>query len=281
MKILILGHKGMLGNDLVLRLGLDHDVTGKDIADFDLAAEDSCRKIIEETMPQVVINAAAYTDVDGAETNRELCYAVNAQGVKNLAIACRESRIKIVHFSTDYVFDGQKRTPYQEDDSCNPINVYGQSKLMGERYLQELSKNFILIRSSWLYGRNGKNFVKTIADKARTEKYIDVVDDQIGSPTFSWDLAGAVQLLIEGKHNGVFHVTNRGNCSWYEFARKIVECTGAAGVSIRPIKSSEMARPAKRPHYSVLSCRKFIEAAGKTMRYWQVALDDFIGKTGY
>jgi dTDP-4-dehydrorhamnose reductase len=281
MNILLLGHKGMLGSDILSRLIVSHEITGKDIEDTDITSVAACRDVILEAGADVVINAAAYTDVDGCESEKEKCFSVNAEGVKNLALACRDKGIKIVHFSTDYVFDGQKRTPYQEDDPCHPINVYGQSKLMGEQYLQELSKNFIIIRSAWLYGRNGKNFVKTIADKARTDKCLNVVDDQIGSPTFSWDLAGAVQLLIEGQHTGVFHVTNRGNCSWYEFARKIVQCTGLKDVQIRPIKSSEMARPAPRPHYSVLSCRKFIEATGKTMRYWQVALDDFIGKTGY
>lgn len=281
MNILLLGHKGMLGSDILNRLIVHHDVTGKDIEDTDITSIDACRDAILETAPDVVINAAACTDVDGCESDRERSFAVNAKGVKNLALVCREKGIKIVHFSTDYVFDGQKQTPYLEDDPCHPVNLYGRSKLMGESYLQELTNNFILIRSAWLYGRNGKNFVKTIADKARTETCINVVDDQTGSPTSSWDLAAAVQLLIEGQHTGVFHVTNRGNCSWYEFAVKIVKFTGATDVRIKPIKSSEITRPATRPHYSVLSCRKFIEVTGKTMRYWQVALEDFIGKTGY
>ena len=281
MNILLLGHKGMLGRDLYNKLIVSHDVTGKDIDDIDITEGEALGNVISDVGPDVVINAAAYTDVDGCESNREKCFLVNAEAVKNIALACKDRGIKVVHFSTDYVFDGRKGTPYLEDDVCNPLNVYGQSKLMGEQYLQEVSKNFLLIRTSWLYGRHGKNFVKTIADKAKVEKSIRVVDDQVGSPTFTWDLASAVQLLIEGHHTGVFHVTNRGNCNWYELAVKIVKGINAENVHVEPIKSSEIKRPASRPSYSVLGCRKFIEASGKTMRYWQIALDDFIGKMGF
>jgi len=277
MKILILGHKGMLGSDLFLRLFVFHEVTGKDIEDLDIASEEACEGIISETEPDVVINAAAYTDVDGCEANREKCFSVNAEGVKNIALACEKRGIKVVHFSTDYVFDGRKSTPYLEEDVCNPINVYGQSKLAGEQYLQQYSSDFLLIRSAWLYGKNGK----TIVDKAKINKQLEVVDDQVGAPTFSWDLTGAVQLLIEGKYNGIYHITNRGNCSWYEFARRIIKSAGINDVTVKPIKSDLLARPAKRPHYSVLSCRKFITSTGKAMRYWQVALDDYIRKMEY
>lgn len=281
MKILILGHKGMLGSDLLLRLFAFHDVTGKDIEDFDIASQGVCEEVIAETEPDIVINAAAYTNVDGCESDSDACFAVNAEGVKNIALACRQKRIKIVHFSTDYVFDGTRKTPYQEDDKCAPLNVYGRSKLAGEQYLKQFSDNFLLIRSAWLYGKNGKNFVKTIIEKARTEKLLKIVDDQVGSPTFTWDLAAAVQLLIEGQHTGTFHITNRGNCSWYEFAAKILKSACIPDVTVKPIKSDELERPARRPHYSVLTCRKFSETTGKVLRYWQVALDDYISKMGY
>ncbi|MEN6321450.1 MAG: dTDP-4-dehydrorhamnose reductase [Syntrophaceae bacterium] len=281
MKILILGYKGMLGSDLVLRLIGSHDVIGRDIEDFDIASADACEHIISDAEPDVVINAAAYTDVDGCESNKELCFSVNAEGVKNIAVICKDKGIKIVHFSTDYVFNGKKETPYLEDDLCDPINVYGCSKLAGEQYLQQYSNNYLLIRSSWLYGRNGKNFVRTIVEKARTEKSLKIVDDQVGSPTFTWDLARAVQLLVEGQYNGIFHITNRGHCSWYEFAQKIVKFSSANDVAVYPITSDVLSRPANRPSYSVLGCRKFIESTGKTMRYWQVALGDFISKMGY
>jgi dTDP-4-dehydrorhamnose reductase len=281
MKILILGHKGMLGSDLLLRLFAFHDVTGKDIEDFDIASQGACEEVIAETEPDIVINAAAYTNVDGCESDSDACFSVNADGVKNVALACRQKRIKIVHFSTDYVFDGTRKTPYREDDKCTPLNVYGKSKLAGEHYLKQFSDNFLLIRSAWLYGKNGKNFVKTIIEKARTEKLLKIVDDQVGSPTFTWDLAAAVQLLIEGQHTGIFHITNRGNCSWYEFAVKILKSACIPDVTVKPIKSDELERPARRPHYSVLTCRKFSETTGKVMRYWQVALDDYISKMGY
>jgi dTDP-4-dehydrorhamnose reductase len=280
MKILILGHKGMLGSDLMLRLMAAHDVTGKDVGDFDIAVEDDCGRVVAECSPEVVINAAAYTNVDGCETDRDRCFAVNAVGVKNIALACRGRGIRIVHFSTDYIFAGRKGTPYVEEDEPAPLNVYGASKLEGERFLQALSDRWLLIRTAWLYGRSGKNFVKTILEKAAAVNTLDVVDDQIGAPTYSWDLAAAVQLLIEGGHDGLFHLTNRGRCSWHEFACKILQYAGMNDVTVRPIRTADLARPAVRPAWSVLSCRKFSEATGKTMRFWQIALQDYLERTG-
>lgn len=277
MKILVLGHKGMLGSDLMLRLAAAHEMTGIDIGDFDITAEDDCARVISERSPEVVINAAAYTDVDGCETNRERCFAVNAVGVKNIALACRGRGIRIVHFSTDYIFDGRKETPYVETDPPAPLNVYGASKLEGERFLEAFSDHWLLIRTAWLYGQNGKNFVKTILEKSFTVKTLDVVDDQIGAPTYAWDLAAAVGLLIDGGREGIFHLTNRGRCSWYEFACKILEYAGKTGVSVRPIRSQVLARSAVRPAWSVLSSRKFSEETGKTMRSWQTALQDYLG----
>ena len=278
MRILILGHRGMLGSDLFLSLGTSHDVTGKDMDDFDITSPVACHDIISEARPEIIINAAAYTDVDGCESNRQKCFSVNADGIKNVALACKG--IKVVHFSTDYVFDGRKEMPYVEDDLCHPVNIYGRSKLEGELFLRTFSDNFLLIRTAWLYGINGRNFVKTIAEKASTSKTIDVVDDQIGSPTYTWDLAAAVQLLIEGHHRGFFHVTNSGYCSWYEFAVKILEYTGIKDVEVRPIRSGRLRRPADRPLYSVLSCEKFQKVTGKIMAQWQVALHDYIGRKG-
>jgi dTDP-4-dehydrorhamnose reductase len=280
MKILILGHKGMLGSDLMLRMMAAHNVTGRDVDDFDITLEDDCGRVIAECSPDVVINAAAYTNVDGCETDRDRCFTVNAVGVKNIALACRGKGIRIVHFSTDYIFDGRKETPYVEGDEPAPLNVYGASKLEGERFLQALSDRWLLIRTAWLYGRNGKNFVKTILEKAAAVKTLDIVDDQIGAPTYSWDLAAAVQVLIEGGHEGLFHLTNRGRCSWYEFACKIVQYAGLNDVIVRPIPSSGLARPAARPAWSVLSTRKFSEATGKAMRFWQIALQDYLERMG-
>ncbi len=278
MKILVLGHKGMLGSDLVSTLSLSHDVTGKDIEDFDISSAGDCRDVVLESGADVVVNAAAYTNVDGCESNREGCFSVNAEGVKNVALICKDRNIKIVHFSTDYVFDGTKGSPYLEADVCNPINVYGESKMEGELYLREISDNYILLRTAWLYGKNGKNFVKSIIKKARNVKKLEVVDDQFGSPTYTVDLAAAVKVLIEGNHKGVFHVTNRGKCSWYEFALKALEHAGMTDVEVKSIKSESLVRKALRPQYSVLSCRKFFDVTRKTLRFWQIALSDYVSR---
>jgi dTDP-4-dehydrorhamnose reductase len=276
MRILILGHRGMLGSELLGRLSAGHEVTGKDIDDFDIASEEACRRVIAEAEPDVVINAAAYTDVDGSEKARELCFAVNAEGVKNVALACHPAGIKIVHFSTDYVFDGTKDTSYREEDACCPLNIYGEAKLAGEKNLRRYSEHYLLIRTAWLYGKNGKNFVKTIMGKAREVGRLEVVNDQKGAPTYAKDLAVAVERLLTGHHTGIFHVTNRGTCNWYEFTLKILAYAGIDDVSVIPVSSLQLTRPAKRPCNSVLDCTRFIEATGKTMQFWQLALRDFM-----
>lgn len=276
MKILLLGHKGMLGSDLLTQMRLHHDVVGMDQEEIDITSADDCAKAIEDTAPQIVINAAAYTNVDGCETAKDDCFAVNAEAVKNIAEACRGKNIRIIHFSTDYVFDGTAKQPYKEEDGCNPINTYGASKLAGERYLQALAQNYIIIRTAWLYGVNGKNFVRTILEKAKTTSRLTVVDDQIGSPTHTKDLAAAVELLIEKNAQGIFHVTNRGSCSWYQFAVKILQEAGIENVEVSPIKSDQLSRPAKRPAYSIMSMQKFISTTGKATQPWQLGLKDYM-----
>ena len=296
MKILLLGHKGMLGSDLLSRLSTEHEVIGMDKEEIDIVSASDCKKAIKDTKPDIVINAAAYTNVDGCETAKEECFAVNAEAVKNIAEGCHDKNIRIIHFSTDYVFDGKAKQPYKEDDKCNPINAYGQSKLAGEKYLQSLSNNYLLIRTSWLYGVKGKNFVQTILEKAKAKSFIDdtmartsakadqpsslsVVDDQVGSPTYTKDLAAAVDLLIEKNAQGIFNVTNRGTCSWYQFAVRILKESGFDKIEVIPIKSSRLKRPAKRPAYSVLDMHKFVETTGKAMQPWQLALQDYLKNT--
>jgi dTDP-4-dehydrorhamnose reductase len=271
-----MGHKGMLGSDLMEVLGGRHEVFGVDVAEFDITSAADCVRVLEEFRPEAVVNAAAYTDVDGCETNRDACFAVNAGGVRNVAEACKAIGAKAVHYSTDYVFDGTKGEPYLEDDACRPINVYGESKRKGEEALVETLERHLLIRTAWLYGRQGKNFVKAILAKVKDEGTLRVVDDQLGSPTFTLDLAQATKLLLELDCTGTYHVTNRGVCSWYEFARRILEYAQVAGITVVPIKSGELNRKAARPAYSVLSNRKFMEATKKTMRPWQVALNDYL-----
>lgn len=286
----------MLGSDLLTKLSREHEVVGMDKEEIDIVSADECRNAIREAAPDIVINAAAYTNVDGCETDREGCFAVNAEAVKNITEACRGKKIRIIHFSTDYVFDGTAREPYKEDASCNPINVYGESKLAGERYLQTLSDNYLLIRTSWLYGIKGKNFIKAILEKAEAKKYIDntmekinakaeglstlsVVDDQVGSPTYTKDLAAAVALLIEKNAQGIFHVTNRGSCTWHQFAVRILKEAGYDKIVVEPIKSTDLKRPAMRPAYSILSMQKFIQTTGKTTQPWQLALQDYLNSS--
>jgi dTDP-4-dehydrorhamnose reductase len=276
MKILLLGHKGMLGTDLLTQMRLHHEIVGMDKEEIDITSADECAKAIGKTAPQIVINAAGYTNVDGCETAKEECFAVNAEALKNIAVACHRKNIRIIHFSTDYVFNGTGSAPYKEDDDCDPINTYGASKLAGERYLQTLAQNYIIIRTAWLYGVNGKNFVRTILEKAKTTPRLTVVDDQLGSPTHTKDLAAAVDLLIEKNAQGIFHVTNRGSCSWYQFAVKILQESGIENVEVSPIKSDQLARTAKRPAYSILSMQKFISTTGKAMQPWQLGLQDYL-----
>jgi len=275
MNILILGHKGMLGSDLMLKFG-GHSVTGKDVDDFDITSAADCRDLIDENTPELVINAAAFTNVDGCETQEDKAFAVNAEGVKNVALACKKNNVRIIHFSTDYVFDGTSETPYKEDHPCNPINAYGRSKLQGETYLRELSKNYTLVRTSWLCGRHGNNFIKAILQRVKNFQPLEVVTDQTGSPTFTVDLAAAVRLLAEGGFTGTFHITNRGSCTWHAFARRILDLSGYEDVDIKPITSEQLNRKALRPMYSVLSGEKFVSATGKTLRFWQIALREYL-----
>ena len=275
MKVLLLGHKGMLGNDLMTQFRHRHDVIGMDREEIDITRASECRRAVAETEPQLVINAAGYTNVDACETAKEECFAVNAEAVKNIAQACRDKNITVVHYSTDYVFDGNANHPYTEEDPCNPINTYGASKLAGEHHLKRLTDNFILIRTAWLYGAKGKNFVSAILDRARDTGRLTVVDDQMGSPTCTRDLAAATELLVDKNARGIFHVTNRGSCTWYDFARKILKEARLDQVELSPMKTSELQRAARRPAYSVLGMQKFVAATGKTMQPWQLAFSDY------
>jgi len=273
----------MLGNDLVKTLGLRHEVIGRDYEDFDITNKEITREEILDINPQIVVNSAAFTNVDGCETEVENAFLVNAEGTKNVALACEEGKIKLVHISTDYIFDGKKREPYLENDTPNPLNAYGKSKLKGEQYIKEIMEDFLIVRTEWLYGKMGNNFVSTILKLAGVEKELRVVDDQIGSPTYTKDLAYAIERLIDcslqanSLHNlkGVYHVTNRGTCSWYEFALKILELGHIEGTKVTPVSSDIYNRPAKRPAYSALNCSKFEKETGLTLRPWEEALAEY------
>ncbi len=275
LSILVLGANGMLGNDLVKTLGLRHEVVGKDFNDFDITNKGITREEILDILPQIVVNSAGFTNVDGCETEVEKAFLVNAEGTKNVALACEEGKIKLVHISTDYVFDGKKKNPYLEDDIPNPLNIYGKSKLKGEQYIKEIMEDFLVVRTEWLYGKKGNNFVSTILKMAGVEKELKVVDDQIGSPTYTKDLAYAIDVLLKHNLKGVYHITNRGTCSWYQFALKILELAHMEDVKVMPVGSDAYTRPAKRPAYSALNCSKFERETGLTLRPWKDALAEY------
>lgn len=274
-RVLVVGAQGMLGHDLMKVFAKETEVIGLDIENVDITRQGAARKIIKELSPAVVINAAGYTDVDGCEKKINKAFSVNGQGAKNVAKSCRDSGAKMVYISTDYIFDGEKGPPYREDDSPNPLSIYGESKLMGERYIEELLDDYLIVRTQWLYGKYGRNFIETILALAGERDSIEVVQDQLGSPTYTADLSRAIAALIAKDLRGTFHVSNRGSCSWYEFALEIVRLSNASKVEIVPVSSAALNRPAKRPRYSIFNCQKLKQEAGIEMRPWQEALQDY------
>jgi dTDP-4-dehydrorhamnose reductase len=277
--LLVIGAKGMLGRDLVGVLHSsfpDDEIVGWDIEEIDIQKEEESVSKIEKLRPDIVIHTAAYTDVDGCERDEERAFAVNAEGTKYVAWAAARCRAKMVYLSTDYVFDGNKREPYLESDLPHPLNVYGRSKLQGEQYAQELVKDGLIIRTQWLYGRHGKNFVGSILHQAREKKALSIVNDQIGSPTYTTDLARAISVLIQFDAQGIFHVTNSDRCTWFTFGQTILNLSGMNEVKVIPISSEELHRPAVRPSYSVFNCQKLKEKTGLTLRPWSEALKDYL-----
>jgi dTDP-4-dehydrorhamnose reductase len=280
-KVLIVGALGMLGRDLLKVFAKGYEVIGVDKEEIDITRQGATIKIIKEIVPTVVINAAGYTDVDGCEKKMRKAFAVNGEGARNLAKGCRDNGAKLVYISTDYIFDGEKKTPYRESDTPNPLNIYGESKLMGERYVEDLLDNYLIVRTQWLYGRHGRNFVETILALARERDKIEVVHDQKGAPTYTVDLSKAIAALIRKDLKGTFHVSNRGACSWYDFALESVRLAGVGGVEIVPVSSTDLNRPAKRPLYSVFNCQRLQQEAGIEMRPWQETLKDYFARRGH
>ena len=271
MKILILGAKGMLGHDLV-EVFHDNEIIGWDIENLDLTDFALTEKKITELKPELIINAAAYTAVDDAETNREVALKVNGEVVGNLAKIAKKLDIPIVHYSTDYVFNGENAEGYQEDEKqIAPLNVYGESKALGEKLLQENTDKFYLIRISWLYGKNGKNFVETMLKLAKEKDELGIINDQTGCPTYTKDVALKTKEIIEGKLPfGIYHSANSGKATWYEFAKKIFELA-KVNIKAKPIPTEAYPTPAKRPKNSILLNTKL-----KPLRKWEEALKDYI-----
>ena len=271
MKILIIGANGMLGSDLkeVLK---SHELILTGSKDLDITDQNKVYQFISEKSPDIVINAAAYTAVDNCETHYNDAYAVNALGPKYLAIACKNNNIPLIHISTDYVFEGNKKSPLVEEDKLGPRTVYGKTKLEGEKFIQENCKKYFIIRTAWLFGINGKNFVQIMLNLSKNQKEIRVVNDQIGSPTSNYDLSKSIKELLNSDKYGIYHLTNKGECSWYEFAKKIFELS-KIDIKVIPISTEEYPRPAPRPHYSVLNNQKWINSGFTPMRNYEDAFN--------
>lgn len=273
MKILVVGKSGQVGSDLVNLLSEKSvDFTAIDRNELDLSQVESIREVLSKYEFDYLINCAAYTQVDLAETEVELATKINALAVGELASVCKEKKAKLIHISTDYVFSGDGKTPYQESDETDPQSVYGMSKLQGEELALNLNEKTWILRTAWVYGENGSNFPKTIGKLLKTGRDLEVVDDQIGAPTWSFDLAKAIINLIEvNPPFGIYNCTNQGEISWFEFACEIAKTLGVSPQKIKPVKSSHYLRPAKRPNYSVLSNQKWIKAGLRPMAQWQTA----------
>ncbi len=299
-KILVTGAAGMLGSDLCAELSRAHNVTGLDISESaafircDITDKEKVVKVILSRKPDMIIHAAAWTDVDGCEREPDKARRVNEEGTRNVARAAKLLDATLIYISTDFVFDGSGRTPYTEKDAPNPQNVYSESKLRGELIAGELDR-YVIIRSGWLYGPSGKNFVNTILNKSKKNKKLEVVDDQRGSPTYTKDLAKGICKLSEislrwaagGKRKvkekapkGIYHITNSGAVSWFDYTKEILDIAGIKGIEVIPITAGRLGRPANRPAFSVLDNTKFEKTAGFRMRPWREALKDYLcGKT--
>lgn len=275
MKVMITGADGMLGQDLVKVLSLQHEVVSSDIETLDITHLEDTIKSISNVKPEVVIHCAAYTDVDKSESNLDQAYKVNVHGTRNVAVACNKNGASLVYISTDYVFDGEKPHPYYEYDFTNPLSVYGKTKLAGELYVRDMLNQFYIVRTSWLYGLNGPNFVKTMLRLSKEMEMIPVVDDQIGSPTYTLDLARALNQLIEKPAYGIYHITNSEHCSWYTFAQEIFNLTGKE-VQVNPVKTEEFPRPAPRPKNSILRNYNWEMEGFEPLRNYREALKDYL-----
>ena len=272
MRIVITGAQGQLGRELQQVLQ-GHDLTLLDLPAFDLTHED-CGRLIVDAAPDAVIHAGAHTDVDGAERHPGLAMAINADGTERVARAAAQVGARLIYISTDYVFDGRGTRPYVETDQTNPVSAYGASKCAGEARALACCENTLVVRTAWLYGLQGKNFVKTILQLAAERPSLRVVADQEGCPTFAEDLARMIEQLVTHPIRGLLHVTNEGHCTWHEFATEIVKLAGYR-VPVQPITTEDMPRPAKRPAYSVLSSDR-LHHLGFSMPSWQNGLQRFL-----
>lgn len=277
MKVLVTGVKGQLGYDVVKeceKRGIE--AIGVDVEEMDITDAAACERVITEAKADAVIHCAAYTAVDAAEDNEDLCRKVNAEGTRNIAEVCRKLDIKMMYFSTDYVFNGQGERPWEPDDPREPLNVYGQTKYEGELAVQELLEKYFIVRIAWVFGVNGKNFIKTMLRLGKERGAVSVVDDQIGSPTYTYDLARLVVDMIQTDRYGIYHATNEGLCSWYEFACQIFKAAGMNQVKVTPVDSTAFPAKAKRPHNSRMDKSKLAENGFEPLPSWKDALERYL-----
>ena len=295
-RILITGSNGMLGMDLILLLRGMYEVICTDIVenrdpayrvkDFikcDIRDKQMTVDMVKKSKADIVLHTAAWTDVDGCELDKENAMKINFEGTHNIALGCKQSKAIMFYISSDFVFDGAKDKPYREDDRTNPLNVYGLSKLKGEEAVRKELIRYFIVRTSWLFGKYGKNFVDIILDKAEQKKELRVVMDQFGSPTFTKDLSKALEkmallALKNKKLAGIYHFCNSGSCSWYKYAEEIIDIAKKDDIRLSPITSAELDRPAIRPKMSILNINKYSKLCNEKPRDWQSALRDYLTK---
>jgi dTDP-4-dehydrorhamnose reductase len=274
MRLLVLGAKGMLGTDMLQEWKSD-EVIPADSAEADVRDIEQVRALVSKLRPDWIVLTAAYTDVDGSEKNPDLAFAVNGMGAENVAHVASENGARLFYISTDYVFDGRSAHPYEPTDPIHPLNVYGASKAAGEQAVQNHAEKWCIARTSWLFGASGSSFPEKILRASESRSELTVVSDQIGSPTFTRDLASAILQLIRAEARGIVHITNSGVCSWFEFAQEILCQAGRGSVRVVPVSSAEFPRAARRPAYSVLSPASLIKY-GISMKNWKEAIPVYL-----
>ncbi len=277
MRVLVTGAKGQLGTDLMNELekrGLEG--IGVDVDEMDVTDSEACRQVISSANVDAVIHCAAYTAVDAAEEQVELCRRINGDGTRHVAQACRDCGIKMMYISTDYVFDGKGQRPWEPDDHREPLNVYGLTKYEGELAVEELLERYFTVRIAWVFGKQGKNFIKTMLRLGKERGAVSVVNDQVGSPTYTYDLARLLVDMIQTEHYGRYHATNEGICSWYEFACEIFRQAGMDQVQVTPVSSESFAAKAVRPSNSRMSKEKLSEKGFVRLPSWQDALERYL-----
>lgn len=274
--ILVTGSTGQLGSDVVKELlKRGYSTLSPNRSEFNLCSEDNIRNYILNSNCEAIVHCAAYTQVDKAEDEKDLCIKINATATKHIAKCAKILDIPMIYISTDYVFDGTKDGKYTENDETNPINIYGESKLAGEKYVQEILDKYYIVRTSWVFNINGKNFIETMLRLSKANNQLSIVNDQIGSPTYTKDLSRLLVDMIETNKYGLYHATNEGYCSWYEFANTIFKLANI-NIDIKAINSNEYASRAKRPLNSKLSKDKLIEYGFKPLPHWEDALKDYL-----